>query len=380
MFDDVVHFIRDLYSGAAKIPLHEPCLNGLEKKYVDDCLDSTFVSSVGQYVNQFEKQLEDFTGAAKAIATSNGTAALHVALVAAGVQPGTEVLTQALTFVATANAISYCGAEPVFLDSDPQRMSLSTKAVAEFLDSYGDLRNDGSCYNKKSGRKIIACLPMHVFGHPADLSNLKILCQKYHLQLIEDAAESLGSFYNNQHTGLIGDIGVLSFNGNKIITTGGGGAVIVKDPQLGARIKHLTTTAKQPHRWEFYHDELGFNYRLPNLNAALGCAQMESLPAFLENKRQTFEMYKEFFNKKGIPLVEEPKDSKSNYWLNAILLKDRRERDLFLETTNQQGVMTRPAWNLMTELPMYKDKTHDDLINATNLVDRIVNLPSSVRR
>lgn len=380
MFDDVVRFIRDLYSGAAKIPLHEPRFSGLEKKYVDDCLDSTFVSSVGQYVNQFEKQLEDFTGAAKVIATSNGTAALHVALVAAGVQPGTEVLTQALTFIATANAISYCGAEPVFLDSDPQRMSLSPDAVAAFLDSYGDVRNDGFCYNKKSGRKIIACLPMHVFGHPADLINLKALCQKFHLQLIEDAAESLGSIYNNQHTGLIGDIGVLSFNGNKIITTGGGGAVIVKDPQVGARIKHLTTTAKQPHAWEFYHDEIGFNYRLPNLNAALGCAQLESLPTFLANKRQTFERYKEFFNKQGIPLVEEPTDSKSNYWLNAILLKDRTERDLFLEVTNRQGVMTRPAWNLMTELPMYKNKTHDDLINAKNLVNRLVNLPSSVRR
>ena len=379
MFEEVVGFIRGRYGGRKEIPLHEPCFVGSEKKYVDDCIDSTFVSSVGKYVNDFEKKLEDFTGAEKAIATSNGTSALHVALVVAGVQPGTEVLTQALTFVATANAISYCGAEPIFLDSDLHRLSLSAEAVSSFLDTNGEVRNDGLCYNKKSGRRIVACLPMHVFGHPADLLNLKIVCEKFRIKLVEDAAESLGSIYMNKHTGLIGDIGVLSFNGNKIITTGGGGAVIVKDAALGARIKHLTTTAKRPHAWEFYHDEIGYNYRLPNLNAALGCAQMEGLPGFLTNKRQTFEIYKEFFDKKGIEMVQEPKDSKSNYWLNAILLKDKNERDNFLEITNRNGIMTRPAWTLMTELPMYKSKAHDELKNARSLVSRLVNIPSSVR-
>lgn len=378
MFNDVISFIQDLYKGEKFIPLHAPIFSGNEKKYVNEAIDSTFVSSVGAFVDRFEVEFAKYVGAKKAVVTGNGTSALHAALHLLGVSHGDEVLTQALTFVATPNAISYCGAHPVFLDSDAETLGLSVISLQRFLESHAEVRA-GVCYNKKTGRRIMACLPMHVFGHPVKIEDIVKICDSYNVPVIEDAAESLGSFYNGVHTGLFGKIGVFSFNGNKIITSGGGGMLVTNDEALGKRAKHLTTTAKVPHAWEFFHDEIGFNYRMPNLNAALIVGQLEQLPFFVENKRATAEMYRQFFEKKGIQFFVEPEKAKSNYWLNAILLSDRKERDAFLHETNRQGVMTRPVWNLMPDLPMYKSAYSEDLIVARSLADRIVNIPSSVR-
>ncbi|KYG64178.1 aminotransferase DegT [Bdellovibrio bacteriovorus] len=378
MFNDVISFIQDLYKGEKFIPLHAPIFSGNEKKYVNEAIDSTFVSSVGAFVDRFEVEFAKYVGAKKAVVTGNGTSALHAALHLLGVSHGDEVLTQALTFVATPNAISYCGAHPVFLDSDAETLGLSVISLHRFLESHAEVRA-GVCYNKKTGRRIMACLPMHVFGHPVKIEDIVKICDSYNVPVIEDAAESLGSFYNGVHTGLFGKIGVFSFNGNKIITSGGGGMLVTNDEALGKRAKHLTTTAKVPHAWEFFHDEIGFNYRMPNLNAALIVGQLEQLPFFVENKRATAEMYRQFFEKKGIQFFVEPEKAKSNYWLNAILLSDRKERDAFLHETNRQGVMTRPVWNLMPDLPMYKSAYSEDLTVARSLADRIVNIPSSVR-
>jgi perosamine synthetase len=379
MFREIVEFIHQLYGTNEKVPLHVPIFMGNEKKYLNDCIDSTFVSSVGAYVNRFEEMVADYTGAKRAVVCVNGTNALHIAMMLVGVERDDEVLTQALTFIATCNAISYIGAHPVFLDVDRDTMGLSPKAVEKWLLTNAEIIG-GNCVNKITKRRIKACIPMHTFGHPVHLDELVELCSKYHIELIEDAAESLGSFYKGKHTGTFGKVGALSFNGNKIITTGGGGMLLFQDEQLGAFAKHLTTQAKLPNRWEFVHDHIGFNYRMPNINAALGCAQMENLDLFLCNKRQTAEKYQAFFA--SIPEIDffvEPRDCQSNYWLNVILLKDYSVQQAFLEYSNDHGTMTRPIWRLMNKLQMFSDCQTDDLINTYWFEERVVNIPSSCR-
>lgn len=378
MYKNIVEFVKTLYVNESFIPLHAPLFNGNEKKYVDDCIDSTFVSSVGQYVNKFEEMMCEYTKARYAIATTNGTSALHMALMLVGVERDTEVLSQALTFVATANAISYVGATPVFIDSGVDNLGMCPKSLEEFLIEHAEVR-DGYAFNKTTKRKITACVPMHVFGHPVDIDGIQKICKKFNIPLVEDAAESLGSYSNGEHTGLKGDVGILSFNGNKIVTCGGGGMIITNNEALAKRAKHLTTTAKQPHKWEFYHDEIGYNYRLPNINAALACAQMESLPAFVENKRNTAAEYRKYFADTTMRFIDEPQNTKSNFWLNAIELGSRAERDEFLEFTNSNGVMTRPIWKLMTDLPAFANSFKMPMTNAQRYVDTVVNLPSSVR-
>ncbi|WP_413613333.1 LegC family aminotransferase [Bdellovibrio sp. HCB-110] len=378
MFNDVIGFIKNLYGERSFIGLHEPIFGGNERKYVNEAIDSTFVSSVGKFVDQFESKFAEYIGGGHAIVTSNGTSALHAALHLLDVGPGDEVITQALTFVATANAIAYCGAHPVFLDSDIKNLGLSSLVLEEFLTQNAEVR-DGVCRNKNTGRIIKACVPMHVFGHPVNIEEIVSICGRFHIAVLEDAAESVGSLYKGVHTGLFGKMGVYSFNGNKIITAGGGGLIVTRDAALGKRAKHVTTTAKVPHAWDFYHDEVGFNYRMPNLNAALALGQLERIPEFVSSKRAIAEEYGAFFDKKGIQFVREPADARSNYWLNAIVLDNREQRDLFLRETNGAGVMTRPIWQLMSELPMYKNSQFSDLQVARYLRDRIVNLPSSVR-
>lgn len=378
MYKEIIDFIRTLYPGDRTIPLHEPRFQGNEKNYVCDTIDSTFVSSVGAYVNRFEQMICDTTGAGYAVATVNGTLALHTALKLAGVTPGDEVITQALTFIATSNAIHYCGAEPVFLDVDRDTMGLSPEALKRFLDDHGDVDN-GRCINRRTGRRIRACVPMHTFGHPLKIDEIAAVCDTYGLFLVEDSAESLGSLYKGTHTGTFGKIGIFSFNGNKIITCGGGGMIVTNDEMLGEQARHITTTAKKAHPYRYEHDIVGFNYRLPNLNAALGCAQMEHLDGFLRSKREVAEMYQTFFAGKGVSFFSEPDQARSNYWLNAIILEDRHHRDAFLEETNQAGIMTRPIWNLISDSRMYGACQKDGLENSRWFEDRVVNLPSSVR-
>lgn len=377
-FDRVVSFIRETFPGQDFISLHEPRFHGNEKKYLLDAVDSTYVSSVGPYVDRFEAKMASITGTRKAVAVVNGTAGIQVALRLAGVQYGEEVLTQALTFIATTNAIKYNGANPVFLDVDLDTMGLSAVAVSNFLDQYGELREEG-CFNKQSGRRIAACLPMHTFGFPVHLDELLTLCKKWSIPLVEDAAESVGSMYKGKPTGSFGMIGAFSFNGNKVVTSGGGGALVFNDEKLGARAKHLTTTAKIAHPFEYAHDELGYNFRMPNLNAALACAQLEQLDTFLENKRSLALMYEEFCIENGIVFRKELEGTKANYWLMCVELENRSDRDLLLKTTNDQKIMTRPIWQLIFRSPMYKDCQRDEQVNAVYLEDRIVNLPSSVR-
>ncbi|EKF54437.1 DegT/DnrJ/EryC1/StrS aminotransferase [Galbibacter marinus] len=378
MFDDIIEFIRGTYKTEEFIPLHEPRFIGNEKKYLNACIDSTFVSSVGKYVDQFEEEVQKFTGASYAVATVNGTAALHIALLLADVDSNDEVITQPLTFVATCNALSYIGAHPVFVDVDKDSMGLSPEKLENFLSKNTEIKN-GFCINKVSKRKIKAVVPMHTFGHPARTEEILQVCNKYHLRLIEDAAESLGSYSDGRHTGTLGLCGTLSFNGNKTITTGGGGMIITNDNALAKKAKHITTTAKIPHRWDFEHDMLAFNYRLPNLNAALGCAQMENLPMFIESKRALAEDYKKLFDNKGMQFVVERAGTTVNYWLNALICNDLKERNMFLEATNDKGVMTRPIWKLMTNLKMFKNSQFGNIENAKWLEDRVVNIPSSVR-
>lgn len=378
MFKPVIDFIRDLYPGGGAIPLHEPRFVGKEKLYVSDTIDSTFVSSVGEYVNRFEKMICEVTGARYAVATVNGTLALHTALKLSGVKQGDEVITQALTFIATSNAIHYCGAEPVFLDVDRETMGLSPDALKKFLETHTRMEK-GECINRQTGRRIRACVPMHTFGHPLRIDAIADICDDYHLFLVEDAAESLGSIYKEKHTGIFGRIGILSFNGNKIITCGGGGMIVTNDELIGNQAKHITTTAKKTHPYRYEHDLVGFNYRLPNLNAALGCAQMENLEAFIQNKRELATMYQAFFSNQGIEFFTEPGHSRSNYWLNAVILKDKNERDAFLEETNREGIMTRPVWDLISESNMYAKCQKDGLENSKWFEERVVNLPSSVR-
>jgi aminotransferase in exopolysaccharide biosynthesis len=373
----LINMVQNYYGTKAFIPLHAPVFHGREKEYVVDTIDSTFVSSVGAYVDRFEQDMAVYTGAPKAIATVNGTAALHIALKLAGVQAGELVITQPLTFVATCNAISYCAAEPVFVDVDRETLGLSTKALQQWLEENARLDADGVCRTRGDNKIVRACVPMHTFGHPADLDGLVRVTRDWNITLVEDAAESLGSFYKGQHTGTFGALGTLSFNGNKIMTTGGGG-MILADAARGERAKHLTTTAKKPHSYEYIHDEVGYNYRLPNLNAALGCAQLEQLEAFIEAKRALATAYQDELSATNLAFVSEPEGCRSNYWLNAVVCEDKADRDALLETTNQQGVMTRPIWALMNHLSMYQNCRRGDLSNAEWLEARVVNLPSSV--
>jgi perosamine synthetase len=375
---ETISFIQNIYKTKQFIPLHAPAFRGNEKKYLNETIESTFVSSVGAYVDKFEEMMCVISKTKKAVAVVNGTAGIQIALKLVGVIPGDEIITQALTFVATANAIIYNGATPIFLDVDIDTMGLSPNAVNEFLSEFGDLREDG-CYNKKSGKKISACLPMHTFGFPIHLDELKIVCEKWNIPIVEDAAESLGSEYKNKPTGSIGKIGVFSFNGNKIVTSGGGGVIVTNNEQLGIKGKYLTTTAKVPHAYEFYHDELGYNFRMPNLNAALACAQLEQLNSFLINKRTMAGEYKSFFDTLDIKFRTETPNTKANYWLMCVELENIKERDFFLAETNASKIMTRPIWQLMYRLPMYQFCQRDRQLNAQFLEERIVNIPSSVR-
>ena len=378
MFENVINCIQETYETKDFIPLHEPRFVGNEKKYLNECIDSTFVSSIGKFVVEFEEKIANYTGAKYAIATSNGTSALHISLLLANVERNDEVITQPLTFVATCNAISYCGAQPIFIDVGKDTMGLSSSALKDFLENKTSVKNQ-QCINNKTGKVIKACVPMHTFGHPCRIDEIKDICDKYYIFLIEDAAESVGSFYKDKHTGNFGQVGVMSFNGNKIITAGGGGCIITNDKILAKKAKHLTTTAKVPHKWDFNHDMVGYNYRMPNLNAALLVAQLENLEIFLLKKRELAAAYADFFNyTTTYNFVKEPIDSHSNYWLNAIIFKDKRQRDLFLDETNSEGVMTRPIWTLMNKLPMFEHAQYDDLTNSKWLEERIVNIPSSV--
>ena len=377
MFDSLIRFVRDQYRTDEFIPLHAPVFRGRERELVLDTIDSTFVSSVGAYVDRFEKDMATFTGSHRAVAVMNGTAALHIALKLADVLPGDLVVTQSLTFVATCNAIAYCSAETLFVDADRHTLGLSPTALDAWLAEHALIDDNGDCRTRVGHRRIRACLPMHTFGHPVEIDALIAVCERWHLILVEDAAESLGSYYKGTHTGNFGRIGVLSFNGNKIMTTGGGG-MLLTDEAIGKRAKHLTTTAKIPHPYEFVHDEIGYNYRLPNLNAALGCAQLEQLPAFLQSKRDLAARYIEFFKGTDLQPIVEPDDCRSNYWLNGVICQDGAQRDALLKTTNDAGVMTRPIWALMTRLPLFTNALRGPLDNAEWLEARVVNLPSSV--
>lgn len=375
-FQDIINFIRETYQTKDFITLHEPRFVGNEKKYLNECIDSTFVSSVGSFVDEFEEKMASYTGAKYAIATSSGTSALHMSLLLADVDQNNEVITQPLTFIAICNAISYCGAQPIFIDVDKDTMGLSPTALKYFLENNTSVKNQ-QCINNKTGKVIKACVPMHTFGHPCRIDEIKEICDKHHIFLIEDAAESVGSTYKGKHTGTFGQMGVMSFNGNKIITAGGGGCIVTNDKTLAKKAKHLTTTAKVPHKWDFNHDMVGYNYRMPNLNAALLVAQLENLNNFNSSKRKLANMYEAFFNSADYIFVKEPMDSKSNYWLNSILLKNKQQRDEFLDETNSSGIMTRPIWTLMNKLPMFECAQCGNLKNSEWLEDRVVNIPSS---
>lgn len=378
-YKKITDFIHDLYGVQDFVPLAVPVFIGNEKKYLNECIDTTFVSSVGKFVDRFEEDTAKYTGCKRAVVCVSGTNALHMSLMLAGVQRDDEVLTQALTFIATCNALSYIGAHPVFIDVDRDTMGLSPVAVREWLAKNSEQKN-GECYNKNTGRRIKACVPMHTFGHPVHLDELVEVLKEYNIELVEDAAESIGSLYKGKHTGTFGKVGALSFNGNKTITTGGGGMMLFNDEELGAYAKHITTQAKIPHRWEFRHDHIGYNYRMPNINAALGCAQLEHIEEYVTSKRETAKEYEEFFN--DIPEIEffvDTPDTRSNYWLNVVILKDKDAQLNFLEYTNDHGVMTRPIWELMNRLPMFEKCENDGLKNTTWFADRVVNIPSSVR-
>ncbi len=376
--EQVVTAIRSVV-GAGPVALHEPSFTGNEWLYLKECLDSTFVSSVGKFVDRFEVELAAFTGAKHAVAMVNGTAALHIALKLAGVKADDEVLIPALTFVATANAVAYCNATPHFVDSEARTLGVDASKLRDYLTRHTEQRAD-QCVNHATGRVIRALVPMHAFGHPVDLDGLLAVAHDFNLALVEDAAESLGSTYHGRHTGTFGLMGTLSFNGNKTITTGGGGAILTNDAELARHAKHLTTTAKLPHAWEYRHDEIGYNYRMPNLNAALGCAQLEQLPVMLAAKRELFQLYKAAFAPvAGVKLMAEPEQCQSNYWLQTLLLdaKLENQRDALLKTSNDAGFMTRPAWILMHELTPFKDCPRMDLAGAQLLLKGLINIPSS---
>ena len=398
MYERIIAFIKELYGNQEFTPLAVPVFAGNEKKYLNECIDTTFVSSVGNFVDRFENDMAAYTGAKRAVVCVSGTNALHMSLLLVGVKQDDEVLTQALTFIATCNALSYIGAHPVFLDVDRSTMGLSPDAIKEWLQKNAEVRkntrineldkshdfayqeDEYACYNKNTGRRIKACVPMHTFGHPVRIEEIAALCKEWHIELVEDAAESIGSKYKGKHTGTFGKVGAISFNGNKTITTGGGGMMLFNDEEFGAYAKHITTQAKIPHRWEFRHDHIGFNYRMPNINAALGCAQLEHLDEYIADKRATSAAYADYFkNKDGIEFFTEPENAFSNYWLNVVILPDHEKQLGFLQETNDSGVMTRPIWELMNRLPMFDHCQHDDLKNTIWFADRVVNIPSSVR-
>ena len=373
---DIINFIKSIYNTSKFIPLHEPKFLGNEKKYLNECIDSTFVSSVGKFVDEFEKKIAKYTGAKYAVATNNGTSAIHISLIVGGVKQDDEVITQPVNFVACCNAISYCNAKPIFIDVDKDSMGLSPSALKFFLENNTTVKNK-QCINNRTHKVIKACVPMHSYGHPCRIDEIKKICDEYYIFLIEDAAESVGSLYKNKHTGTFGHLGAMSFNGNKIITAGGGGCIVTNDNFLAKKAKHLTTTAKVPHKWNFNHDMVGYNYRMPNLNASILVAQLEHLDNFISNKRNLAHKYETFFKSLEYDFFKETENSKSNYWLNSIILKDKNQRDQFLEETNSKGVMTRPIWTLMNNLPMFKDAQCDHLKNSNWLDERVVNIPSS---
>lgn len=378
-YSETIDFIKSVYGNMEFTPLSVPVFAGNEKKYLNECIDTTFVSSVGKFVDRFEEDMAKYTGAKKAVVCVSGTNALHMALMLVGVERDDEVLTQALTFIATCNALSYIGAHPVFLDVDRSTMGLSPDAMKEWLVRNAEVRN-GECYNRNTRRKVKACVPMHTFGHPVRIEEIAALCKEWHIELVEDAAESIGSTYKGKHTGTFGKVGAISFNGNKTITTGGGGMMLFNDEELGTYAKHITTQAKVPHRWEFRHDHIGYNYRMPNINAALGCAQLENLDKYIASKRKVAAEYEAYFkNIDGINFFAEPENTFSNYWLNAVILPDKEYQTKFLEETNDNGVMTRPIWELMNRLPMFENCENDGLQNTIWFADRVVNIPSSVR-
>ena len=378
MFKNVITFIKDTHKKEGSIYLHEPIFIGNEKKYLNDCIDTTFVSSVGKYVTQFEEIISAFSGTNYAVATANGTSALHIALEIVGVDERCEVITQPLTFIATANAVSYCGAKPIFVDVDKDTLGLSPIKLKNFLDEFATLNDNGDCINQSTGKVIKACVPMHTFGHPCRIDEIVEICNVYNIAVVEDAAESLGSYYKGQHTGSFGKVGIFSFNGNKIITTGAGGMLVTNDEQLAKKAKHLTTTAKIAHPYEYIHDQIGYNYRLTNIAAALGVAQMENIELFLKQKRKLAITYEAFFERQAIEFVKEPSNAKSNFWLNAIVLKDKKLRDDFLFYANKNGIAARPIWTLMNKLEMFKIAQTTNVENAIWLESRVVNLPSSV--
>ena len=397
-YKKITDFIHNLYGEQDFVPLAVPVFIGNEKKYLNECIDTTFVSSVGKFVDRFEEDMAKYTGAKRAVVCVSGTNALHMSLLLVGVKRDDEVLTQALTFIATENALSYIGAYPVFLDVDRSTMGFSPDAMKDWLQKNAEVRKNTritelnksydfayqedelACYNKNTGRRIQACVPMHTFGHPVRIEEIAAVCSEWHIELVEDAAESIGSLYKGKHTGTFGKVGALSFNGNKTITTGGGGMMLFNDEKLGAFAKHITNQAKIPHRWEFRHDHIGYNYRMPNINAALGCAQLEHIEEYVASKRETAKAYEEFFkNVDGIEFFTEPENTRSNYWLNVVILKDREAQQDFLQYTNDNGVMTRPIWELMNRLPMFENCENDGLKNTIWFADRVVNIPSSVK-
>ena len=374
--EDFIALVHEIYGGEF-VPLHRPIFSDDEKSRVIGVIDSNFVSSAGQDIETFEAKVAEFTGARYAIATVNGTAALHVALHLAGVEAGSEVITQAVSFVATANAISYCQAKPIFVDVERDSMGMSPEALLSFLNANVEMRQ-GKAFNKTTGACISACVPMHTFGHPVRIDEIADICTSFNIELVEDCAESLGSYIGKKHTGRAGKFATFSFNGNKIITTGGGGMIITDDEELSQRAKHITTTSKRPHPYEYFHDEVGFNYRMPNLNAAMGLAQMEKLPNFLAKKRNVAELYQDFFQSTDLDFFGERQGTRANFWLNCVLCEDLASRNKFLEYTNEKDIMTRPLWQVLSRLPMYQDCQTDDLTHSLWLVERLVNIPSSV--
>ena len=373
-----ISFTRELYQTQEFIPLHEPRFVGNEKKYLNDAIDSSFVSSIGEYVNRFEEKMAEITGAKYAVAVVNGTAALQVAMRLAGVERGDYVITTPLTFIATVNAMTYLGADPIFLDVDENNLGLDPRKLKEFLEEFCELR-DGETFLKADGRRVSAIVPVHIFGHPCRIDEIVDVGNQFSVPVVEDSAESLGSFWKKKHTGTFGKLGVFSFNGNKVVTAGGGGAIVTNDEKLAKEAKFLTTTAKNAHSWEYVHDVLGYNYRMPNLNAALACAQLEQLPAYLENKKITAMAYRDFFTAEGIPFLIEDENAKHNYWLNAVRLEGFEQRELFLKMTNEAGVMTRPIWKLMSKLKPYRHSLTYELSVSEILESQVVNIPSSVR-
>ena len=372
----IIDCVKEAFPHQDFIPLHEPYFSDKEKDYVLDCINSTFVSSVGKYVDTFENNIKAYLGSPFAIAMSNGTSALHIALILANVCSDDEVITQPLTFVATCNAISYCNAKPTFVDINPNTLGLCPQKLDEFL-KHNTKKTAAGLVNTRTGRTIKACVPMHTFGHPCQIDDIVNICNQYTIPVIEDAAESLGSTYKTKHTGTFGSLGIFSFNGNKAITSGGGGVLVTNNEGLAKKAKHLSTTAKVAHPWDYVHDEIGYNYRMPNLNAALGCAQLEKLNDLLKSKQKLASIYKEKFKHLDLTFFTQPKHSQSNYWLNALIFKNKTERDAFLLASNQNKVMTRPCWTLMHQLELYKNCFKADLTESEAIASCLVNIPSS---